>query len=89
MSKSTTITCDGCGASQTGIGYATLWPKLKRMGWTADNTRHVHFCKKCAALKQAQGNEVLNNIQDPEKRVVKDYRAKWAGPIPEPKEAKQ
>ena len=38
-----------------GIGYATLWPKLKRMGWTADNTRHVHYCKKCAGLKQAQG----------------------------------
>ena len=54
MSKHTTITCDGCGASQTGIGYATLWPKLKRMGWTADNTRRAHFCKKCAALRQAQ-----------------------------------
>ena len=45
MSKATTITCDGCGASQTGIGYATLWPKLKRMGWTADNTRHSTFAK--------------------------------------------
>lgn len=55
MSKSTTSTCDGCGVSQTGSGYATLWPKLKRMGWTADNTRHVHFCKKCAALRKAQG----------------------------------
>ncbi len=54
MSKHTTITCDGCGASHTGIGYATLWPKLKNMGWTADKARRVHYCKKCAAFRLVQ-----------------------------------
>lgn len=34
------------------------------------------------------GHRGVDLIQDPEKRVVRDYRAKWAGPIPEPKEAK-
>ena len=34
------------------------------------------------------GQRGVDLIQDPEKRVVRDYRAKWAGPIPEPKEAK-
>lgn len=31
------------------------------------------------------GNRGVDLIQDPEKRVIRDYRAKWAGPIPEPK----
>ena len=30
------------------------------------------------------GHKGIDHIQDPEKRVVKDYRARWAGPIPEP-----
>lgn len=35
------------------------------------------------------GQRGVDLIQDPEKRVVKDYRTKWAGPIPEPQEAKR
>lgn len=32
------------------------------------------------------GHKGVDLIQDPEKRVIRDYRAKWAGPIPKPKE---
>lgn len=33
---------------------------------------------------ELSGQRGVDLIQDPEKRVVKDYRARWAGPIPEP-----
>lgn len=49
MSKTTTIICDACGASQTGRGYTTLWGRLKKQGWLSDNTRNRHVCRQCVA----------------------------------------
>lgn len=63
----------------------STWNDLPRaLEWSSDPPTEPGFW-----WWELLGHKGVDLIQDPEKRVVKDYRAKWAGPIPEPKEAKR
>ena len=64
---------------------AKAWNDLPRaLAWSSEPPSEPGFW-----WWELCGNRGVDLIQDPEKRVVKDYHAKWAGPIPEPKEAKR
>lgn len=52
MSKKTFIICDGCQKSVGGVGYSTLWAKLRRQGWVAEPENKRHFCPECAVASR-------------------------------------
>ena len=59
---------------------AEAWNKLPReLVWSSETPKVPGFW-----WWELCGQRGVDLIQDPEKRVVKDYRARWAGPIPEP-----
>lgn len=47
MSKTPTITCDGCGDMARGGGYARLWRNLTLRGWTRGPKPSTHYCFTC------------------------------------------
>lgn len=83
------VLCRVClmrGPEMTNMDSAKMaWNGLPRaLVWSSDPPTEPGFW-----WWELLGHKGVDLIQDPEKRVVKDYRAKWAGPIPEPKEAKR
>lgn len=78
--------CEHCGPAALKESDAILtWNDLPRaLAWSSEPPSEPGFW-----WWELCGNRGVDLIQDPEKRVVKDYRARWAGPIPEPKEAKR
>lgn len=81
--------CPNCMArGPEKIGWAEravqAWNALPRaLVWTNEPPSEPGFW-----WWELLGNKGVDLIKDPAKRVVNDYRAKWAGPIPEPREHK-
>lgn len=52
MSMHVIIECDDCSSARRGGCYRSLWNQLKADGWHADNSRGLHFCPVCVALRR-------------------------------------
>ena len=60
MSKKTYIICDRCQKVEGGIGYSTLWARLRTRGWTAvrDEQGLHHFCPECCAAHREPTKQI-------------------------------
>lgn len=88
VTGSTYVCCSNLSCSMCGpFGHdaeeaGRKWNDLPRaLVWTNEAPSEPGFW-----WWELLGNKGVDLIQDPAKRVVNDYRAKWAGPIPEPRE---
>ena len=59
------IECDACSSARRGDCYSSLWKQMKADGWESDNSRGLHFCPVCVALrkKREKGDEHGNKSQ--------------------------
>lgn len=47
MSKTPTISCNGCGETASGGGHSRLWHTLTLRGWTKGPKPNTHYCLTC------------------------------------------